>query len=104
MKNVTALLILTILFCGCKKDDNIVNPPPTAESQLTIKVDPRMELLSVIQHFTSWSANGHIKSDVQYKKDIDIYFKGFVNSAAVTKSEQLLANGFGYNAPPEFMH
>jgi predicted HD phosphohydrolase len=103
MKNMTALLILTLLFFGCGKDQDIVNPPPAAESQITIKVDPRMELLSVIQHFTSWSANGHIKPDVQYKEDIDNYFKGFEKSAAVKKSEQLLTNGFGYDVPAEFI-
>jgi hypothetical protein len=103
MKNITALLILTLLFLGCQKDQDIVNPSPAAESQITIKVDPRMELLSVIQHFTSWSANGHIKPDIQYKEDIDNYFKGFKNSPAVTKSEQLFNKGFGYDAPPEFI-
>jgi hypothetical protein len=103
MKNLTAFLLLTLLFFGCDKDQDIVNPSPVGESQITIIVDPRMELLSVIQHFTSWSANGHIDSNVQYKKDIDNYFKGFENNAAVTKSEQLLIKGFGYDAPPEFM-
>ena len=103
MKNMSAFLILALLFFGCGKDQDIVNPPPAAESQITIKVDPGMELLSVIQHFTSWSANGHIKPDIQYKEDIDNYFKGFKNSPAVTKSEQLLNNGFGYDAPPEFI-
>jgi hypothetical protein len=103
MKNLSALLILAVLSLGCQKDQDVVNPPPSTESQITIKVDPGMELLEVIQHFTSWSANGHITADVQYKKDIDNYFKGFENSAAVTISDQLLSNGFGYGAPAEFI-
>ena len=43
----------------------------------TLTVDPRMELLAVAQHFTSWAPGGHIKSNTTYKQDVDRYFHDF---------------------------
>jgi hypothetical protein len=73
------------------------------ESRFTIAADPRMELLAVVQHFTSWAPGGHIKSQTTYKEDIDDYFEGFQNHPAMAQVEGLVQIGFTHDAPVAFM-
>ena len=74
-----------------------------SESRFTITVDPRMELLAVVQHFTSWAPGGHIKSKTTYKDDIDHYFEGFQDHPAVAMVERLVNSGFTHDAPVALM-
>jgi len=69
----------------------------------SITVDPRIELLAVVQHFTSWSMKGHIKSETAYKKDIDDYFGKYSGHEAVAFAESLVGAGFAYDAPVQMM-
>jgi hypothetical protein len=71
--------------------------------KIPITVDPRIELLAVVQHFTSWAGGGHIKSMTGYKKDIDGYFAEFKDHPATARTESLIAAGFTHDAPVAFM-
>ena len=66
-------ILLSLFMIGCSTDNKITGIEDITknhqESQLNIKVDPRMELLAVIQHFTSWKKTGHTRFNFQYKKD-----------------------------------
>ena len=75
----------------------------TSEKKFSITVDPRMELLAVVQHFTTWAPGGHIKSKTTYKEDIDNYFKPFRNHPAISCVETLINAGFTHDAPVAFI-
>ena len=75
----------------------------TPENRFSIIVDPRIELLAVVQHFTSWAPGGHIKSKTTYKDDIDHYFEGFNDHPAIACVENLVNTGFTHDAPVAFM-
>ena len=74
-----------------------------SEKRFSITVDPRMELLAVVQHFSSWAPGGHIKSKTTYKDDIDHYFEGFKDHPAIAYVESLVNAGFTHDAPVAFM-
>lgn len=71
--------------------------------ELSLSVDPRMELLAVVQHFTSWAGGGHIKSNTSYKHDIDSYFGDFAEHRAMDCADRLVDAGFTHDAPVTFM-
>jgi len=73
------------------------------EKMAYITVDPRMELLAIVQHFTSWAQKGHIKSKTAYKDDVDHYFGRFKDHPVVAYFENLLNSNFAYDAPVQFM-
>ncbi|MCK4412790.1 MAG: DUF4932 domain-containing protein [Candidatus Eisenbacteria sp.] len=65
----------------------------------SVRIDPRMELLAVVQHFSTWAPGGHIKSRTTYKRDIDDYFAGFEEHRAVAWMDSLVAAEFTHDAP-----
>lgn len=106
----TALTMLSFLN-GCSKDNIVDSIPIDIEEEsalpnppgVNIKVDPRVELLAVVQHFTLWADQRHTKFNIGYKHDIDNYFSNFSNHAAVQKSQTLTNGGFTYDAPVAFV-
>jgi len=74
-----------------------------SQKRLSITVDSRIELLAVVQHFTSWAQKGHIKSKTIYKDDLDHYFGDFKDHPVVTYAESLIDANFAYDAPVQFM-
>jgi len=74
-----------------------------ATEMLSVSIDPRMELLAVVQHFTSWAEGGHIKSNTSYKHDIDKYFGDFPKHRVVDYTERLVDAGFTHDAPVTFV-
>lgn len=75
----------------------------SSRETLSISIDARIELLAVVQHFTSWADGGHIKSGTGYKDDIERYFADFREHRAVTLAENLVDAGFTHDAPVTFM-
>jgi hypothetical protein len=69
----------------------------------TLTVDPRMELLAVVQHFTSWAPGGHIKSKTAYKEDVETFFHAFRDHRAMAAVARLIEAGFTHDAPVAFM-
>lgn len=108
MNHTKTLLIIVFIFSLISCDVSNVEPiyeEPTVElnSALKITVDPRTELLAVIQHFTSWADKRHTKLDFDYLESIDSYFKAYSNHPAVVKSEVLTNSGFSFDAPAAFV-
>ncbi len=105
---LTGLLIAS--FVGCATTQKVretekaaVKVEKASGKRLSITVDPRIELLTVVQHFTSWAQKGHIKSETAYKDDIDHYFGRFKDHPAVDYVENLINSNFAYDAPVQFM-
>ena len=84
-------------------EDAIGRVEKLSQKRLSITVDSRIELLAVVQHFTSWAQKGHIKSKTIYKDDIDHYFGEFKDHPVVTYAESLIDANFAYDAPVQFM-
>ena len=104
MKNFLPFVILIILCFSCKKD----NPKETYKSdcskgEFSMWVDDRIELLSVVQHFTTWAAIRHTKYDVAYKHEVDSFFSAYSNHRAVSLCQQFIDNHFAYDAPAAFV-
>ncbi len=98
--------VILYLLTGC--DTNAVKPEEkesTVElnSALKIHVDPRTELLAVIQHYTSWAKRRHTRMDFEYLDEVNKYFSAFAKHPAVTKSEELTNAIFNFDAPPTFV-
>lgn len=74
-----------------------------SEGRFSVAVDPRIELLAVVQHFTSWAPGWHIKSMTGYKEDIDNYFGKFKEHPVIAIAETLFYADFTCDAPVSFM-
>lgn len=74
-----------------------------SEARFSVTVDPRIELLAVVQHFTSWAPGWHIKNMTAYKEDIDNYFGKFKGHPVITIAESLFYADFTCDAPVSFM-
>jgi hypothetical protein len=105
MRNLLFLFAATAILSGCKKDDTIIIdiPDDYYKNGVYVMIDPRMELLSAVQHFTSWADEHHTNLDFSYPDDVEDYFSSFSNHSAVAKCQELLNKGFTYDAPVNFM-
>ncbi len=110
MKKAGSILIFIVIFIGCSEPETMVeyDPIPLEDkielaSDIIIKVDPRVELLSVVQHFTTWANKQHTKYESRYKQEVQRYFEKYSNHRAISLSQELTQNGFSYDAPPNFV-
>ena len=110
MKKLVYIILLFIIISSC--DDSVteieydeipLEDEIILNSDLIVKVDPRIELLSVVQHFTTWADKRHTKYESRYKSEVQKYFKNFSNHKAIQLSQELTNSGFSYDAPPNFV-
>ena len=94
-----SIIILAILI--------FLYPPNSVfseNSQFEIKIDPRIELLAVIQSLTSWPEMGLFTTlNFTYYEDIKSHFAPYKHHAAVKWFNENLMRGWIYNAPPMAM-
>lgn len=116
MKNkVKILLLITaigIVLCSCQAvgQEDHVNEKQTliiepSEKEITdtflIKVDPRIELISIIQYLGDYQVINPYET--AYKERIDEYFKDYKNHETVKKLARYHDKGFSYDAPVTLM-
>ena len=70
--------------------------------KILIKVDSRIELISIIQTFTTWNEIGIIKNST-YKQRVIEYFSKYSDHEAITLYEEMLKKGFTFEVPINFM-
>jgi len=58
-------------------------------SRVDVRVDPRVELLSTVQMFTSWRDSVIVKKDYKYKRDALEWFKPYRNHRVIELCEYL---------------
>jgi len=58
-------------------------------NRVDVRVDPRIELLSVVQMFTSWKDVVIVKRDYEYKKEVLEWFRSYENHRVVELCECL---------------
>ena len=77
------------------------------EHSLNVFVDPRMELLAVVQLLSDYGGRYGLitPDDFPYKRDVIEYFSPYKNHPAVKLFAEMSANaaGFAYDAPPRAM-
>lgn len=105
MKNQGIILIFFLLTLSCEKNKEItINIPDNYfKNGVFVSVDPRLELLAVAQHFTSWADDHHTNLDFNYPDEVESYFSLFSNHAAITKCQELRNIGFTYDAPVNYI-
>jgi hypothetical protein len=77
----------------------------SATSSIKVVIDPRLELLAVVQHLSGYGDRyGLITSfDFPYKKEVAAYFSQYKDQAAVKLFAEMSKAGFSYDAPPNAM-
>ncbi|QGY46856.1 DUF4932 domain-containing protein [Maribellus comscasis] len=97
MKNQILSGLIIFLFISCETEVKNI------EKKINIKVDERIELLSIVQHFTTWAAYGHNRYDLYYQSEVEEYFKPYSDHQAVKLCQELYDFGFSFDAPPTFV-
>lgn len=105
MKRLLALMMAIFLLCGLVFPG--ISTPLKADvtsnesKVINISVDPRIELISVVQLLSEYPLLTKVNS--QYKKDVLNYFSPYKSLPAVQKfkemSDNLNEGGFNYDAP-----
>ncbi len=110
MKN-SAFLILLFNLCLstlqsevglASTQNNDPEPPPRA---VNIMVDPRIELLAVVQFLSGYDKRFGLitRFDFPYKQDVREYFSKQKNHPAVKLFDRMSTEGFSFDAPPAAM-
>jgi hypothetical protein len=80
---------------------NVIGPPPG----LNISVDPRMELLSVVQVLSDYDQRTNLitRESFAYKQEIKSTFAKYRSHRAVKVFNRMSQRGFSFDAPPAVM-
>lgn len=72
---------------------------------LYIGVDPRMELLAIVQYLSNYDSRFHLLThfNISYKTDIEKAFHSFRDHQVIKLFEQLSPKRFNFHAPPAAM-
>ncbi len=101
MKRFLLAAVLVSLWSGSLSSA----PSERVESSLRVTVDPRMELLAVVQLLSGYEKSHHLitRFDFPYKRAVAEYFSPYKDHRAVTLFATMSAKGFSYDAPPAVM-
>lgn len=106
MKGTCTLLILVILgitAVGCSGGSaSLLGIPVTvSRNNVNISVDPRVELMAVVQYLSSCD-DLITQRDFPYRTEVDEHFAVFQGHEAVTLYEEMVGTGFKYSSPANF--
>ena len=95
---VVLFFVMLATSCGEKKQIESAH-------SLNITVDPRIELLAVVQFLSGYGERTGLISryDFPYKADVSEYFSSYKNHPAVKLFTEMSLSGFSFDAPPEAM-
>ncbi|MBS2100906.1 DUF4932 domain-containing protein [Carboxylicivirga linearis] len=101
-KQLIALICgVLIVSTGYAKNSKSTVVASRQVNGLTISIDRNQELISIVQYLGDYFRLN--KHDLQYKKDVDEYFKDYKQHKAVLFVQELTKKGFSYDAPPALM-
>ncbi len=73
----------------------------SAQSRLTVKVDPRIELMAVTQILADYGWTGLLNNyDSSYRRDVDAWFAPYKQHPAVKRFGELAKAGYTFDGPP----
>jgi len=72
----------------------------SAQSRLTVKVDPRIELMAVTEILADYGWTGLLnRSDTAYRRDVDAWFAPYKQHPAVKRFAELAKAGYAFDGP-----
>ncbi len=99
MKKALILLMvsLQILFVMCLY--------LSASSKLNVTIDPRIELLMVVQYLSGYKGHPELLTSLNfpYKQSVKKTFSGYKEHPAVKMFARMSSRGFSYDTPPKVM-
>lgn len=105
MKKLFTSTLIILLFFGLvfPIPQSLLNAQVTSKESkiVNVSVDPRIELLSVIQLLSDYPLL--TRSNFQYKREVLNYFSPYKSLAAVQKYKEMYEKGFSTDAPPAAM-
>lgn len=91
MRSITAIFFILLFAINA-----------AAKSKVSVVVDERMELLTIIQYLSGYPVL--TQADLKYKKEIDDYFRDFRDHPAVMLNRNIYERFFGFDAPPTYLY
>ncbi len=95
---VLVCVLLTMAVWDCQ---GRAQAEPERRSRINVSVDPRIELLAVVQHLSGYDIL--VQDALQYKDAVEKRFGDFRDHAAVRLFGEMRTDGFSYDAPPTAM-
>jgi len=96
---VSVACVLLVMAAGDCPGHSQVDPEPG--SRINVTVDPRIELLAVVQYLSGYDVL--VQDALQYKDAVDKRFSDFRDHEAVRLFGEMRTGGFSYDAPPAAM-
>lgn len=103
----TGLLVLVLLFVGRPLGHAQSGPSPalapvdTTVAGVNVRVDPRIELMSIVQLMTDYPVI--TKYESAYRRDVAAYFAPHRGPPAVQRYRKMWDDGFAFDAVPKAM-
>lgn len=97
------VIMMVLSLTGCQGHDSLpyILPVTTVRNNIHITVDPRVELVSIVQYLSSYNEL-MTAAEFSYCSDVDEYFGKYSNHEAVTMYESMVETGFMFSAPANF--
>jgi hypothetical protein len=71
--------------------------------RIFVKIDPRVELLSIVISMTDWGEKYHTRLQFAYRDEVKAWFSPYREHEAVKMASQLINSGFNFDAPMGFI-
>jgi hypothetical protein len=100
------LLIVSLSWGQVPIPAELNDPVFVQKNSLSISVDPRIELLSIVQYLSNYGKKHNMlvtRFDHIYRTDADKWFSAFKNHPAIEMFNLMSSRGFSYDAPPTTM-
>ena len=101
------LILLSVItaVAGNAIRAGVVTAPSAESGELNVSVDPRIELLSVVQLLSGYVMGASLVNTdaTTYRRDLDVYFAPFRGHRAVTLFAEMYPKGFAFDVPPNVM-
>lgn len=101
----TVFLSSGSLSAKSKEQMDLLQPVQATVNGINVSIDPRIELLSVVQILSTYNQNFGLMTDLDftYRQDVLDQFSTFASHPAVTLFSKMSMKGFSYDAPPTMM-
>lgn len=106
MKRIAWLLVLILVIvagAGCTGNSALpyIMPVETVRNGIRITVDPRVELVSIVQYLSNYDEL-ITTADFSYRTDVDEYFGKYRDHEAIKLYESMVETGFMFSTPATF--
>lgn len=106
MKRLYCIILVFLVLLvptGCRREEPLpyIMPVTLERNGISITVDPRVELMSIVQYLSTQSEFITI-ANFSYRDRVDAHFAAFFDHPAVQMYEEMRRTGFGFSSPANF--